>query len=385
MNHPHTREAIGLEENDYLKVIEIMHGLQQSDSKEKLDNLVRDVIAPTFNIQQVFFIYLEWDLKNKILKNPTSTGYAYGLTSSKEMELANKVNPYMKSIAEKVATTLRPVISHDVDIPQQSLENDLENFFGDHPQFDRKEIGPAGISRRMLLTFNPPELNTCISMARHYPNNTPFTLREVRMSELLRPSFMHSLKFISLNEELKNYQSLSETLSQTSTAMAMVNPHGFIVFDNQAFQDLMELEQGDTLPENMLELIKQRDDVYSPTEDLSRNSPDLTFYRIHKEVYRMSWTRLKRPGKPEDRCWLLRMKPAVEPYSQTSLAMQDADLSPREIEITTLICDGFSNEMIARRLFISEHTVKNHIKNIFKKFNINKRLQLVNQLKNNGN
>ncbi len=384
MNHHHTREAIGLEEKDYLKVIEIMHGLQQCDSKEKLDDLVQNVIAPTFNIQQVFFIYLEWDLKNKILRNPTSTGYAYGLTSSKEMELANKVNPYMKTIAETIATTLRPVISHDVDIPQQTLENDLDNFFRDHPQFNRQKIGHAGISRRMLLTFNPPELNTCISMARHFPNNTPFTLREVRMSELLRPSFMHSLKFISLNEELKNYQSLSEELSLTNTAMAMINPQGFVVFGNNAFQNLMQLKQGDNLPVDMLELIKQRDDVYSPTEDLSCNAPDLTFYRHNREVYRLSWTRLKRPGKPEDRCWLLRMKAAVEPFSKSSLAMQDADLSPREIEITTLICDGFSNEEIAARLFISEHTVKNHIKNIFKKFGINKRLQLMNHLKNNG-
>jgi two-component system, NarL family, nitrate/nitrite response regulator NarL len=42
-------------------------------------------------------------------------------------------------------------------------------------------------------------------------------------------------------------------------------------------------------------------------------------------------------------------------------------LTPREIEIMSLITDGLSNRNIADRLFISEKTVKNHVHSIYKR------------------
>ena len=47
----------------------------------------------------------------------------------------------------------------------------------------------------------------------------------------------------------------------------------------------------------------------------------------------------------------------------------------RELEILTLVADSLSNGEIAKRLFISEHTVKNHIKNILSKLNLRSRRQ----------
>jgi len=52
-------------------------------------------------------------------------------------------------------------------------------------------------------------------------------------------------------------------------------------------------------------------------------------------------------------------------------------LSKREIEIIELILNGKSNKEIATILFISYHTVKNHISNIFNKLNVNSRHELL--------
>ena len=45
--------------------------------------------------------------------------------------------------------------------------------------------------------------------------------------------------------------------------------------------------------------------------------------------------------------------------------------SPRELELIKEICSGISNTQIGRKLFISNHTVATHRKNIFKKSNCN--------------
>lgn len=49
------------------------------------------------------------------------------------------------------------------------------------------------------------------------------------------------------------------------------------------------------------------------------------------------------------------------------------DLSQREIEVLNLVARGMSNRLIARNLFISEKTVKNHLYSIFRKIGVTDR------------
>ena len=51
-------------------------------------------------------------------------------------------------------------------------------------------------------------------------------------------------------------------------------------------------------------------------------------------------------------------------------------LTPRELEIISLILGGLSNGDIASRFSISEKTVKHHLTNIFDKLGVSNRLEL---------
>ncbi len=52
-------------------------------------------------------------------------------------------------------------------------------------------------------------------------------------------------------------------------------------------------------------------------------------------------------------------------------------ISDRGKEIVKLLRQGLSNKEIVKRLALSEHTVKTHLRNIFRKLNITKRSELI--------
>lgn len=58
-----------------------------------------------------------------------------------------------------------------------------------------------------------------------------------------------------------------------------------------------------------------------------------------------------------------------------------AGLTRRELEITTHLAMGASNQEIANKLFVSEHTVKTHIYNIYRKINVRNRVQALNWIR----
>lgn len=58
-------------------------------------------------------------------------------------------------------------------------------------------------------------------------------------------------------------------------------------------------------------------------------------------------------------------------------------LTKREMEIISLLSAGSSNQQIAGKLFVSEHTVKSHLYNIFRKINVHNRIQALNWIHQN--
>jgi DNA-binding CsgD family transcriptional regulator len=54
-------------------------------------------------------------------------------------------------------------------------------------------------------------------------------------------------------------------------------------------------------------------------------------------------------------------------------SLNPAGLTPREVEVLTLLARGLSNREIARRLFIADKTVGNHVEHIYSKIGVSTR------------
>ena len=70
-----------------------------------------------------------------------------------------------------------------------------------------------------------------------------------------------------------------------------------------------------------------------------------------------------------------------ENFVLDTLLVSQLELSKRELEILSLLAQGYSNQEIAAKLFVSLSTVKTHIQNLFEKLDVKRRIQAVEKAK----
>jgi DNA-binding CsgD family transcriptional regulator len=67
---------------------------------------------------------------------------------------------------------------------------------------------------------------------------------------------------------------------------------------------------------------------------------------------------------------------AISPFRQPTAALRER-LTPRQLDVLALLCEGLPNKLIGRRLNISSATVKIHVAHILQALNVSSRLQAV--------
>jgi len=99
--------------------------------------------------------------------------------------------------------------------------------------------------------------------------------------------------------------------------------------------------------------------------DAGRLTPDQKLQAIAALVHDVSVAGSPVPAVSE------RQRPGLEPVSVGSGSHQAVDaLSAREREVVDLLANGARVVSIARRLEISQHTVRNHLKSVFRKLDL---------------
>ncbi len=103
---------------------------------------------------------------------------------------------------------------------------------------------------------------------------------------------------------------------------------------------------------------------------LTKDTPPLQLLQSVKEVYH--------GGAP------MSTRIARKVIDSFNIETKKSPLSERESEILKLLCDGMNYRSIADQLFLSAHTVKTHIKNIYKKLHVNSRAGAVSKAIKDG-
>ncbi|MCB0129108.1 MAG: tetratricopeptide repeat protein, partial [Caldilineaceae bacterium] len=77
-------------------------------------------------------------------------------------------------------------------------------------------------------------------------------------------------------------------------------------------------------------------------------------------------------------------QPVREQVTAENATLQTDILSERELEIMRLVADGLTAPQMAEKLIISIHTMRTHLKNIYRKLEVNSRVQAVEKVRTLG-
>lgn len=67
----------------------------------------------------------------------------------------------------------------------------------------------------------------------------------------------------------------------------------------------------------------------------------------------------------------------IQSLSKETMPTAETPLSEREMDILSCLADGLSYTLIAEKLFISPHTVRKHMTNIYEKLHVNSKVEAV--------
>lgn len=130
----------------------------------------------------------------------------------------------------------------------------------------------------------------------------------------------------------------------------------------------------DKFPYVKVVMVTVSDDIAHLFDALKKGAQGYLLKNLQPQAWHEYLRAIAVDEAPMSRELAFRMLKEFSRVDQT--AEQGSPLTAREREILGLVAKGLSNRDIAAALDISEHTVKNHLKNILQKLHVGNRVQL---------
>lgn len=110
--------------------------------------------------------------------------------------------------------------------------------------------------------------------------------------------------------------------------------------------------------------------------DVDRNQPTARVHLSDGLWYALRAARIGEAQPPDQRAVAVTMEEA-SPVERMSLFARAFGLSARERELLSHLMTGIDTRAVAQRMFLSEHTVQDHLKSIFSKTSVHNRRTLL--------
>jgi DNA-binding CsgD family transcriptional regulator len=150
-----------------------------------------------------------------------------------------------------------------------------------------------------------------------------------------------------------------------------------VAFSVRCLTELSGINSSSTIRRTLSGLLRKLSIQKTKMDDTS-GAPDKFAYQIFKpeEIFERRYNAGLPPYPKEIELY----EKSAGFYQAIERIVGNSSLSRREAQVALTCVEGLTNAEIGQRLFISEQTVKFHLRNIFAKFGVRRRTELISRL-----
>jgi LuxR family maltose regulon positive regulatory protein len=252
---------------------------------------------------------------------------------------------------------------------------------------DQAHASGTALLGRAELAFDCGDLRTAVEQAERYLRRVPVHNRTDRAAalELLVRSLTNLKEWQRANTALQELSEIARIVATVPIRAAASYASGYLALDHgrpdtarQYLEDAVDLFQQSGAP---FETARARLELAASLGKLGRAGTAVE--EATKALKVLSGLNAELEMK-RGQGLLDELATMNQPARQTTSDEPDALLTRREIEVLCLVAEGLSNQNIAERLFVSEHTVHRHLANILNKLGVSTRAAAVAQAARRG-
>lgn len=291
-----------------------------------------------------------WNQDEKVFRKGVSINMAQDNLSQYECYYQFR-DPITSTLQKKRKATLVCEV-----MPQKELKN--TEFFNDFLYKD-------GLYHGLNVYAYDGNLNIGDLRIWRAKQKANFGKREIALLNIILPYFRNTLRNIKTITEAKGESSFwNKLLENTKTALFLFDDKDNLVFRNK---------QATLIEKTLTEA--EYISFYSYVRSLAYKN----FYHTEWGIYYLSVCSVSSPKKEQPMTAVMVNQVAPIKIDKELLSIRH-HLTPREIEISLLVCKGLIDTEIAEVLGISFYTVRTHLKNIFMKLDVTNRSELISVL-----
>lgn len=339
----------------------------QISAKAIFNRALLDCLAENFALENTLllcydqkFNFLSWTTRKQMQLNTPKHPYHF---FSKVDIVSSYIN--RESVKDNMSyTNLTPKVYKATDIiPEPKYgHSSYASFLQEHLNAKYSAIMPFGTNGFIHLV--------CLKTEQE----GDFTEEEIRILRRIYILVAHTYKNFKKYEQSKIIREIQNLLIASGENAYIITDSQMhiLAYNKNAMNYITELFGMDSMDEHFLNHCTWLPFLLEDTEIAPDEVKLKTIRKIQFRIH--SYQQTYQHGIIEIYYWITMSKDSRNKSGSPS-DHTDLLLTPSEKKVADLLCEGLTYQAIADSLFISYHTVKNHVQNIFSKYNVNSRYE----------
>lgn len=228
-----------------------------------------------------------------------------------------------------------------------------------------------------LIGLIDPGCKYSVWFYRRKATELPYSRPDLELFQRLRPLLLQTLRMLDLAQKNQQQEALVDRLMGWPYPVALVDSKSNISASNPRFASEI-LQQDRTNRIALIQRLLKSFRHETPTANPGQSGNFFkTYRRFGQRAYQVECMLVRSAATESSPEWLLRFERVSSVDSRVGRLFQNRNLTNRELEIIAAIARGKNNHEIAEALSISYHTVRTHVKNIFKKLGVGSSHEIV--------